>query len=71
MLKGYNLISLTESHEGKKFLHSFSPVTQNYLPGQFTIATNKEVKTAVDKASTAFMFYKAKTAEEKAPSLID
>lgn len=66
MLKGHNLLGLTKSNEGEKYLQSFSPVTQEVLPEQFTIATDKEVNTAVDKASTAFVLYKAKTAEERA-----
>jgi alpha-ketoglutaric semialdehyde dehydrogenase len=66
MLKGYNLIGLTESNEGKEYLQSFSPVTQQKLPEQFTVATSKEVNTAVDKATAAFVVYKDKTAEDKA-----
>lgn len=66
MLKGYNLIGQTKSREGQEFLQAFNPVTQNHLPEQFTIATDNEVNAAVDKASTAFVAYKAKTAEERA-----
>lgn len=66
MIKGHNFIGLTESYEGSDFLQSFSPVTQNTLPGQFAVATSSEVDAAVRKASVAFVEYKAKTAEEKA-----
>ncbi len=66
MLKEHNVLSLRESNGGRDFLQSFSPVTKDTLPGRFTVATGEEVNTAVDKASTAFVVYKGKTAEEKA-----
>ena len=66
MIKGHNLIGLTESYEGKDFLQSFSPVTKSTLAEQFAVATSNEVNAAVEKASRAFVVYKAKTAEERA-----
>lgn len=66
MLKGHNLLGMTESYEGKDFLQSFSTLTQQVLPELFAIATEQEVNMAVDKATNAFVIYKTKTAEEKA-----
>ncbi len=66
MLKGHNLIGFTESKEGNKFLHSFSPVSKNNLAESFTIATEGEVNTAVEKATNAFAIYKTLDAEKKA-----
>ncbi len=66
MLKGHNLIGFTESKEGNKFLHSFSPVNKNNLAESFIIATEGEVNTAVEKATNAFAIYKNLDAEKKA-----
>lgn len=66
MLKGHNLIGFSESKEGKKFLQSFSPVKENKLPETFAVATDNEVNTAVNKATTAFGIYKVLSAEKKA-----
>ena len=66
MLKGYNLIGLQESSEGKKTLASFSTHTKNTLPEKFAIATGDEVDKAVATAVAAFSVYKNKSAEERA-----
>lgn len=66
MLKGHNLIGFTKSKQGKKFLQSFSPVQKSDLAESFAIATDEEVSTAVDKATTAFAIYKVLHPEKKA-----
>jgi len=66
MFKGTNLTGFTESAEGKEFLQSFSPVTQQYLDGKFCVATPAEVERAIAKAKTSFEVYKSVTPEKKA-----
>lgn len=66
MLKGYNLVGQTESAEGDQFLESFSIVSNENLPGKFTIATAEEIDKAVAKATTAFEVYKLMAAEKRA-----
>jgi len=66
MFKGTNLTGTTETAEGKEFLQSFSPLTQEYLDGRFYIATPAEVERAVVKASAAFAVYKSVSPEQKA-----
>jgi 2,5-dioxopentanoate dehydrogenase len=69
MLSGFNRIGNTETAAGDTILQAFSTVSQNILPGNFFIATEKEVDKAVTKAVAAFVVYKDKTATEKAKFL--
>ena len=66
MLKGHNLIGFAESAAGTEVIHSFSTVEQQNLPGEFKIATEKEVEAAVEKATLAFHIYRKIPAEKKA-----
>jgi NADP-dependent aldehyde dehydrogenase len=66
MLRGFNLIGLNESAKGNQHLKAYSPVQQEYLPGNFSVASNEEVDNAAALAATAFKKYKTATAEQKA-----
>jgi len=66
MLKGFNLIGFTESAEGTEHLKAYSPVQQDYLAENFSVAVIEEVDNAVQLAATAFEKYRTATAEQKA-----
>ncbi|MEO6135062.1 MAG: aldehyde dehydrogenase (NADP(+)) [Ginsengibacter sp.] len=69
MLKGNNLLGLSQSAKGKEFLSAFSTVSQEDLPEKFTIATDEEVNEAIEKATVAFHIYKNKSGKERAAFL--
>lgn len=69
MLKGFNLIGFKESKEGDKFLKAFSPVQQEQLPENFSIASGEELDKAVELATVAFEKYRKIPAEQKATFL--
>ncbi|WP_132053679.1 aldehyde dehydrogenase (NADP(+)) [Pseudocnuella soli] len=66
MLHGSNLIGNKTSAAGSETLRAFSTVTGDFLPGNFTIATEAEALEALAKARAAFAVYKKTTPEERA-----
>lgn len=66
MISGYNLIGFTESRKGSASMKAFSPVENAFLPGDFTVATEEEVNSAVSRAVSAFSIYKNLSGEAKA-----
>lgn len=69
MLSGYNFIGFSTKASGEKKLHAFSTLLKNNLPGEFSVATEKEIQEAVLKATTAFEIYKQTSFEERAAFL--
>jgi 2,5-dioxopentanoate dehydrogenase len=57
MIGGYNFIGFEKKNEGRQKLQAFSTVLKAGLPGDFSIATEKEIESAVRKATTAFQYY--------------
>ena len=66
MFNGYNYIGFDASAKGEKKIKVFSTSQQDYLSGEFSIATNEEIERATAKAKAAFEIYKKKSPEEKA-----
>jgi 2,5-dioxopentanoate dehydrogenase len=69
MVFGHNFIGFEKKASGEKKLLAFSTVLKNNLPGEFVIATQSEIQTAVEKATTAFEIYKRTSFEERAEFL--
>ena len=57
MLPGHNIIGFDVSALGKEKLQSFSTITGDSLPGEFSIATDDEISLAIRKANAAFGSY--------------
>lgn len=66
MSTGNNLIGFNESKKGSVTLTSFSPVSKEDLPGEFTLATPAEIHEAVEKAAKAFDSYRAVSPQQRA-----
>src|SRR5688572_26883497 len=66
MIKGHNFIGFDIRASGEKKLQAFSTVLQAHLPGEFIVATDEEINTAVSKATVAFEVYRNTTFEERA-----
>ena len=58
MFIGHNYIGFTESAKGSKTLKLFSTVKQDFLPEDFSVATDDEIDAATLKAAAAFDIYK-------------
>jgi NADP-dependent aldehyde dehydrogenase len=69
MISGYNFIGFEKKAAGEKKLFSFSTVSKNNLPGEFIVATDAEIQTAIEKATTAFEIYKQTSFAERAEFL--
>ncbi len=57
MLHGHNIIGFEKSAKGQDTFQSFSTLQGTYLADKFHIATNDEIKAAIDKAVAAFGIY--------------
>jgi NADP-dependent aldehyde dehydrogenase len=66
MFNGYNNIGFAVSAKGNKKVNVFSTALQEYLPGEFTCATNEEINEAIVKANNAFEVYKNTSCLERA-----
>jgi alpha-ketoglutaric semialdehyde dehydrogenase len=69
MLSGHNFIGFEKKTSGEKKLYAFSTVLKNNLPGEFSVATEKEINEAISKATSAFEIYKRTSFEERAEFL--
>lgn len=69
MFIGHNYIGFTESAKGSKTLKLFSTVKQDFLPEDFSVATDDEIDAATLKAAAAFDIYKKISAARKADFL--
>src|SRR4051794_23529377 len=69
MLSGHNFIGFEKKASGNKKLFAFSTVLKNNLPGEFAIATETEIETAIEKATAAFELYKQTSISERAQFL--
>ncbi|MEM9078054.1 MAG: aldehyde dehydrogenase (NADP(+)) [Bacteroidota bacterium] len=61
-----NIINGKPSSEGKTFIQSVNPVTQEQLPEKFVVATPEEVDKACSSAYKAHKIYRNKSGKEKA-----
>jgi 2,5-dioxopentanoate dehydrogenase len=66
MFSGHNYTGFAASAENNKKVKVFSTVQQDYLPEEFTLATETETEAAVTKAKAAFEVYKKTTPEARA-----
>jgi NADP-dependent aldehyde dehydrogenase len=69
MISGYNFIGFNKEAAGEKKLHAFSTVLKNNLPGEFTAATEAEIREAVQKATTCFEVYRQTSFADRADFL--
>ncbi|WP_018614684.1 aldehyde dehydrogenase (NADP(+)) [Segetibacter koreensis] len=69
MISGYNFIGFDKRASGEKKVAAFSTVLKNNLPGEFSVATEKEIQEAVAKATTAFEIYQRTSFAERAEFL--
>jgi 2,5-dioxopentanoate dehydrogenase len=69
MISGHNFIGVERKATGAKKLFAFSTVLKNNLPGEFSVATEAEITTAISKATSAFETYKKTSFEERAEFL--
>src|SRR3954463_1710017 len=69
MISGYNFIGFDKKASGEKKLAAFSTVLKNNLPGDFSVATEKEIQEAVAKATTAFEIYQRTSFAQRAEFL--
>jgi len=69
MLSGHNFIGFEKKTSGERKLAAFSTVLKSNLPGEFAVATERELNEAVAKASFAFEIYKRTSFEERAEFL--
>jgi 2,5-dioxopentanoate dehydrogenase len=69
MLFGHNFIGFDKNASGEKKLHAFSTVLKNNLPGEFSVATEKEIQDAIAKATMAFDIYRQTSFAERAEFL--
>jgi NADP-dependent aldehyde dehydrogenase len=65
-MHGLNHIGFYLSGENTKYMHAFSTENNTFLPGQFRIATDTEIKEAVQKAADAYLEYKNISAGQRA-----
>lgn len=66
MFCGHNFIGFYQSQDGSKKLKVFSTIQRAELPGEFTVATEEEIKAATAKAVAAFAVYRKSTFEQRA-----
>lgn len=66
MLFGHNFIGFDKKASAEKKLYAFSTVLKNNLPGEFSVATEKEIQESISKATTAFEIYRQTTFAERA-----
>jgi len=66
MFNGHNHIGFKTSASGDKKLKVFSTVRPDYLPEEFTLATDTEIEEALTKAKVAFDTYKKTSPEARA-----
>jgi 2,5-dioxopentanoate dehydrogenase len=66
MFSGHNHIGFTTSAEGDQKINVFSTLQQNFLPEEFTLATDSEIEEALAKAKAAFNSYKKTSTEARA-----
>ena len=69
MFKGHNYIGFTGSAKSEKKIQVFSTVNRDYLPEEFTVATDEEIKQATAAARSAFRIYKKTSPAERATFL--
>src|SRR3954469_640137 len=69
MISGYNFIGFDKKASGEKKLAAFSTVLKNNLPGDFSVATEKEIQEAVAKATRAFEIYQRTSFAQRAEFL--
>lgn len=69
MFNGYNYIGFTPAAQGEKKLKVFSTAKQEYLPEEFSVATDSEVQAATAKAAAAFEVYKKISPDQRAEFL--
>ncbi|HVI48691.1 MAG TPA: aldehyde dehydrogenase (NADP(+)) [Chitinophaga sp.] len=65
-IAGKNIIGFEEVAAGTEVLRAYNPVSNDWLPEAFTVATTDEINRAVDKATTAFRTYRNTTPEARA-----
>ena len=68
-MHGLNQIGHSLSGENKKYIHSFSTVSNSFLPGQFCLATAKEIDSAFEKSKVAFVKYREVSNKKRAKFL--
>src|SRR5687767_1136727 len=66
MFNGHNNIGYASSAKGDKKVKVYSTVQQDYLPEEFTLATDEEIEQATSKANAAFEMYKKTSFEARA-----
>ncbi len=66
MLTGENFIGFTNSAKGEKSFQAFAPANNDYLPGNFNIATKEEFDRALSLAEAAFKTFRDTTYEARA-----
>src|SRR5690349_3571347 len=69
MISGSNFVGFERKAEGEQRMHSFSTVMRKNLPGEFAVATDSEVQTAIEKATVAFQTYKQTSFADRASFL--
>lgn len=69
MITGKNFIGYERKGTGDKYLHAFSTILKNNLPGDFFISTGPETNEAMAKATLAFDIYKKISFERRAEFL--
>jgi NADP-dependent aldehyde dehydrogenase len=69
MFSGHNYIGYTPVASGNKKIRVFSTTLRDYLPEEFTVATEAEIEQATSKARAAFEIYRKTTAEARASFL--
>lgn len=58
MFSGHNYIGFTPGSQGEKKLKVFSTARHDFLPEDFSVATDDEIQAATEKAAAAFDVYK-------------
>ena len=66
MFNGHNNIGFASSAKGDKKVKVYSTAQQDYLPEDFTLATDEEIEQATSKAKSAFELYKKTSPDERA-----
>lgn len=68
-LTGENFIGFKNSAEGSRSFQAFASTTNDYLQGDFTIATKNELEKVLALADTAFPGYREISASRRADFL--
>ena len=66
MYNGHNYIGFTSTAEGNEKVKVFSTTNRDYLPEEFSLATEEEIEQATSKAKAAFEVYKKSSFEARA-----